>query len=369
MLQAILLLLIISLSWIFPSSSLAKTGDGMTLIMKASPDAQYISQYYMEGMDLTKQIMKSKKMKTDEFPEIPYAYLKIGDNESFIVGYSFNLYQPRKRLKWLPSIEVKSQLKSSLETLKKHHYGEELPWKDVQKFFPRMGYADVVDLETGMTFSVQRRAGSKHADVQPLTAKDSKIMKQIYGGKWSWRRRAILVKSGGHSIAASMNGMPHGAGAISGNNFPGHFCIHFKDSTTHKRKLPDPGHDYMVLKASGNLTHHLVSGSPEEMITLFTSAIQERDLGAIPFFINQGDQKEGRRFLEKQRQIEGIKIESFRKEQTTSTGLDTEVAAVVRIKLLQEKEIRKNFVFHLVRLGLTERWKLEVGSLNKQFTF
>ena len=51
-------------------------------------------------------------------------------------------------------------------------------------------------------------------------------MKEIYG-EWSWERRAIIVVVGGRRIAASMAGMPHGAGLIKDNDFPGHFCVHF----------------------------------------------------------------------------------------------------------------------------------------------
>ncbi|MCC3377949.1 hypothetical protein LKX83_33445, partial [Cohnella sp. REN36] len=70
-------------------------------------------------------------------------------------------------------------------------------------------------------------AGKYHADVQPLTKADTKIMKQIYNGKWSWKRKAIVVKKDHHYYAASMQGMPHGGDGIPDNSFSGHFCIHF----------------------------------------------------------------------------------------------------------------------------------------------
>ena len=57
-------------------------------------------------------------------------------------------------------------------------------------------------------------------------------MKTIYNGKWSWKRRAILIITHDQLLAASMHGMPHGAGALK-NGFPGHFCVHFYGSTTH----------------------------------------------------------------------------------------------------------------------------------------
>ena len=66
-------------------------------------------------------------------------------------------------------------------------------------------------------------------------------MKSIYG-HWSWKRRPVLVKYNGHVYAASMNGMPHGTQTISGNNFDGHFCIHFYGSKTHGSKKVDAMH-------------------------------------------------------------------------------------------------------------------------------
>ncbi len=72
-------------------------------------------------------------------------------------------------------------------------------------------------------------------------------MKMIYGGKWSWKRKAIIIElDNGRRIAASMNGMPHGGGAIRENKFYGHFCIHFKDSKTHVTGNIDMAHQIMV---------------------------------------------------------------------------------------------------------------------------
>src|SRR3954471_12861771 len=94
-----------------------------------------------------------------------------------------------------------------------------LPWEKVYGILPKYSKFTVLDVETGKMFKVQRRAGSRHADVQPLTSKDTKIMKEIYGGKWSWKRRAIIVIHKDQWIAGSMHGMPHGAGVLA-NNFP-----------------------------------------------------------------------------------------------------------------------------------------------------
>lgn len=106
----------------------------------------------------------------------------------------------------------------------------------------------VKDCLTGKSFQCRRWAGSNHLDAEPLTKKDTATMKEIYG-KWSWNRRAILVKYDGKVYAASMNGMPHGTSTISDNNFKGHFCIHFYGSKTHGTKKVDSNHQKCVATA------------------------------------------------------------------------------------------------------------------------
>ena len=120
---------------------------------------------------------------------------------------------------------------------------------NIQSVFKRGKTATVTDVDTGLSWTVLRSGGSNHADVQPLTAADTAKMKQAYGGKWSWNRRAIWVTIDGVSYAASMNGMPHGTGSITTNNFDGHHCIHFLNSRTHTGNRWDTAHQAAVQKA------------------------------------------------------------------------------------------------------------------------
>jgi hypothetical protein len=131
-------------------------------------------------------------------------------------------------------------------------YGDLLVWDEVDRLFPIYAKARVTDIYTGQSFYVQRREGSSHVDAQPLTAEDTAVMKNIYGGLWSWERKGIIVEVGSQRIAASMHGMPHGGGKIDDNNFPGHFCIHFLGSTIHNGGM-DIRHHREILKAAGKL--------------------------------------------------------------------------------------------------------------------
>ena len=105
---------------------------------------------------------------------------------------------------------------------------------------PKGATFKVKDIKTGKVFTDKRWSGGNHID--------TKIMKSIYG-HWSWKRRAVLVKYNGHVDAASMNGMPHGTQTIKGNNFEGHFCIHFYGSKTHGSKKVDAMHQNCVAEA------------------------------------------------------------------------------------------------------------------------
>ncbi len=106
----------------------------------------------------------------------------------------------------------------------------------------------VKDIKTGKVFTCKRWSGCNHCDSEPLTSKDTAIMKKIYG-HWSWKRRSILVKYNGHVYAASMNGMLHGTSTIDDNKFDGHFCIHFLGSKTHGTQKVDSVHQDCVKSA------------------------------------------------------------------------------------------------------------------------
>ena len=114
---------------------------------------------------------------------------------------------------------------------------------------PKRAVFTVKDCKTGRTFRAKRWSGANHCDTMPLTRADTEVMRTLYGGHWSWRRRAILVLYNGHVYAASMNGMPHGTTTIRNNGFPGHFCIHFYKSKTHGSKRVDPTHQNCVAVA------------------------------------------------------------------------------------------------------------------------
>lgn len=114
---------------------------------------------------------------------------------------------------------------------------------------PKGATFTIKDISTGRTFTARRWSGVNHLDAEPLHAGDARTMKEISGGSYSWARRAVLVKYNGHVYAGSINTMPHGTNTISGNDFDGHFCLHFYKSKTHETNRVDGTHQNAVSRA------------------------------------------------------------------------------------------------------------------------
>lgn len=110
----------------------------------------------------------------------------------------------------------------------------------------------VIDFDTKLSYCVIRIGGHSHADVEPATAADTKIMYQTLGYTWdNWRRRALIIIINNEPIAASLYGEPHGYETIPNNGMNGQVCIHFLNSKTHGTNRVDPDHQYQVKRAAG----------------------------------------------------------------------------------------------------------------------
>ncbi|MGL5313623.1 MAG: SH3 domain-containing protein [Peptostreptococcaceae bacterium] len=129
----------------------------------------------------------------------------------------------------------------------------------------------VEDAETGLKFKMLRTGGTNHADVEPLTASDADIIKEIWEG-FNWNRRPIFIHINGKVYGASMSGMPHagldsettreytdlnrsnnyGAGinydSVKNNNVDGHLDIHLLNSKTHTTNKLDDAHQENIKK-------------------------------------------------------------------------------------------------------------------------
>lgn len=121
-------------------------------------------------------------------------------------------------------------------------------WDTIGTKWKKGTYATVTDVKTGIQFRVYRFGGWYHADCEPATAADTAKMKKACGGAWTWNRRPIWVTldSNGITYAASQHDMPHMVDVVKGNDFPGHFCIHFNHSKVHETSKECPRHQACV---------------------------------------------------------------------------------------------------------------------------
>lgn len=234
--------------------------------------------------------------------------------------------------------------------------GEFMSWDEVNKIFPKFASATVIDFDTGMQFQIQRRGGSNHADVQPLTANDSAIMKSIYEGKWAWQRKAVIIQlNNGQRIAASMNGMPHGSGAIEDNDFDGHFCIHFKNSKTHASKKVDLAHQMMIWKSANVLDQQLQLLNPGDIIAVFFTAVDQHELNIAGKLINSNVDIEP--LLKSLDSIKSIKADNIRNIDGNSFSANIRV-----IFNDANREFRKEMV-----INMSEKepfWQIEANSIS-----
>ncbi|MFB4165305.1 hypothetical protein ACE1TI_16215 [Alteribacillus sp. JSM 102045] len=241
--------------------------------------------------------------------------------------------------------------------VREQYYGDMLPWEDVRSLLPHKVKFQVIDLDTGLSFRVQKRAGNQHADVQPLTRKDTQIMKEIYGNSWSWKRRAILVNTNDRMIAASMHGMPHGGGGLS-NGFPGHFCIHFAGSITHRTKNSDPTHRLMVLKASGKLAEYRNEMNPYEIIDLFITAINQSDPYMLQMTLSEPHTLQMAAILKRMDRMGMVSKHTSFKKLKKLPIVALEVPVELQSYQRDQGKERKSYTFILTRDVITNRWEI-----------
>jgi hypothetical protein len=322
-----------------------------------SLEAAYVTRVTVDGRAFARWINKGVPYAVDGVPRID-TYLEV-QNKTYGVTANYELYD-RARGKYIHiSSEGRKALHSIAWALKTAHYGRSADWEEAQDIIPKMAKFTVQDMETGLQFNVQRRAGSNHADVQPLTAQDSAIMKQIYGGEWSWKRRAIIVIKDEHRLAASMHGKPHGGDGIPGNDFDGHFCIHFLGSTTHGSGKLDLDHQVMVHKASGTLDQYLTFSPPEDAAATVLVAAKSQDEQVLRALFERDDDPLFAELKEQLQDITNVKRSPDPARHVPSDALQAEVTLLAQIERVKRGMRYETFKFVLTRGAVYEPWHLQ----------
>ena len=110
-------------------------------------------------------------------------------------------------------------------------------------------YGMIYDIETGIVITVKRMGGSSHADLEPATKDDTKKLKKMCGGEYSWDSRPVILIANGKCVAAAINTMPHGEQTITDNGYNGQFCLHLYNSRTHGSDTVNSEHQKSIYEA------------------------------------------------------------------------------------------------------------------------
>ncbi|WP_139230761.1 hypothetical protein [Paenibacillus catalpae] len=257
--------------------------SGLLLSVRTSPSAQFENHVAIDDPDIVQAVKVPKWHATDEMPRFTDLYIsREGVSPVLLrVDTNGNLWNEAQMKMIVLSGKAAVKLNQAAASLREQHYGQLLDWQEAEKLFSRKAVFVIKDMESGLSFRVQRRAGHDHADVQPVTKADTEIMKQIYNKGWTWDRKAIIAEKDGKQIAASMNGMPHGGDGIPENGFSGHFCVHFLNSSTHKSDAPDLPHQLMVYKAAGKLRSFMADATPYQLGESLIEAIHHDEYEMI----------------------------------------------------------------------------------------
>ncbi|XEC97280.1 hypothetical protein AB6A23_12425 [Paenibacillus tarimensis] len=332
--------------------------EPVRMIVKSSPDSALLSELKFYSRPVFNAIANGASRKANGYP-ISDTYIEI-NNKMYVLDPSNNLYDIVRSETVYPTADVKRLLQDYASDLKSAHYGKMMTWRDAKRSIPLKSVISVTDLETGLQFQVQRRAGSTHADVQPLTRRDTEIMKRIYDGKWSWKRRAVIVSKDGQAIAGSMHGMPHGGDGIPGNGFSGHFCIHFLGSRTHGSGNVDPDHQIMVYKAAGRLPFYVRESDPNRIVEIFFIAINQKDPELMSALFPSRDHEQVETMRREIQRIKAIRLlnELEGYEVPPDDMLATDITAEALIYRNGSKET-KRLLFQLRRSAVWESWSVD----------
>ncbi|MFC0213109.1 hypothetical protein ACFFK0_11690 [Paenibacillus chartarius] len=345
--------------------------DAVVLSVRASRTASYETREERKDSGLRQALEEAVRADADAAPpahvraELLDTFVAWpGTNGSYGIDDDGTVVDAAKGVRLRTPEKWRRELSAARESLRARHYGALLPWSEARSAVPRMAKFDVIDVETGLAFRAQRRAGSSHADAQPLTRQDSETMKRIYGGSWSWDRRAVVLRYNDKLYAASMNGKPHGGDGIPDNGFSGHFCIHFAGSTTHGKANLDLAHQTMAHKAAGLLGPYLTALDPERMAELFIIAYNQHDEQLLQAVSSERDWHLllPDKFHESRIQLIRREDELPKSSSIRSDRQQTESTVVVGAGLYREDSRtaqRATLTFHLIHIPFYDGWQIQ----------
>lgn len=132
-------------------------------------------------------------------------------------------------------------------------FGEKAEWQTVKEEL-KIGYDfEIIDVNTSNSFKARRTGGENHAEIEPVTEADYEVYKTIFGGGYTWEKRAVIVVNGESRYAASLFGMPNANEVVANNGIEGSLDLYFSGSTSDFGGTYDVEHKNNILKAAGGV--------------------------------------------------------------------------------------------------------------------
>jgi len=123
---------------------------------------------------------------------------------------------------------------------------ELLDWSEAKDVIRSGAILQVIDVRTGLSFTMKCISKTGHCDVEPLTAADTATILKSRNGVWAWDPRPVWVTVDGRTFAAALNGLPHDVTTIRNNNMNGHLCMHFNNTVTNSKTYQKDLNDAVI---------------------------------------------------------------------------------------------------------------------------
>ena len=137
---------------------------------------------------------------------------------------------------------------------------EQSHWSEIRQILPLRTSIRILDIGTGIYYYVLSMSNGNHADVEPVTAADTALLMETFGGHATWSGRPVWVTIGNRTFSASIHSMAHAQATVANNNMDGHICLHFYGSTTHNTNLPTYEHVILQAQRAFNAYNQVAAG-------------------------------------------------------------------------------------------------------------
>ena len=178
--------LICSLCYTDPVFGAHSQQEEVTISVQSSPSASYVTSVTIQSRPFVKGIADARQSDgkgVGTWAADVTLTLKRGDHTlSWIVDEDGTLLDLEKQKRLHPSPPVQRKLQVIADQLRIKHYGDLTAWPEVDTVLPKKARFQIIDLETGLTFRVQKGRGPTRRRAAPYAGRHQKRLKKFTTG-------------------------------------------------------------------------------------------------------------------------------------------------------------------------------------------